>query len=170
MKMRQIKQLMLLSCVVLAVGCSSKYKSGGGSGSNDETTGGVGDRSHFYGQHVTAEQEARLLNQDTYYLGYDQYVVSPEDKLAIYANAKKLMENPNLKARVEGHTDERGSHEYNIGLGERRARAVAAILAMKGVPDNQIRTLSYGKEKPASLGHSEDSWGQNRRAMIVYED
>ena len=163
-----LRQFVICACVLFAVGCASK---GNRSGGADDSAGGggVGDVSRFYGEHVSADKEAELLSQDTYYFAYDQYEISPEDRLSIYAHAKKMLENPRAVARIEGHTDERGSREYNVALGERRAKAVANTLMMKGVPRNQIRTVSYGKEKPVALGHDEDSWKENRRAIIFYE-
>jgi peptidoglycan-associated lipoprotein len=71
--------------------------------------------------------------------------------------------------RIDGHTDERGSREYNIGLGERRANAVRNVMVLKGVSEDRIVTVSYGKEKPIALGHAEESWQQNRRAEFAYE-
>ena len=77
--------------------------------------------------------------------------------------------HPNAQVRVEGHTDERGSREYNVTLGERRAQTIAKFLIMKGVNPAQVHVVSYGKEKPADLGHDEAAWANNRRAVIVYE-
>jgi peptidoglycan-associated lipoprotein len=163
-----LKRIIICACVMLAAGCASKGARNG-SDSDEIASGGIGDSTRFYGEHVSADKEASLLSQDTYYFGYDLYDISPEDRLSIYAHAKKMIENPRMVARIEGHTDERGSREYNVALGERRAKAVANTLMMKGVPHHQIRTVSYGKEKPAALGHDESSWKENRRAIIVYE-
>ncbi|HRE32145.1 MAG TPA: OmpA family protein, partial [Candidatus Berkiella sp.] len=87
-----------------------------------------------------------------------------------YAHAEFLKNNPNHHVRVEGHADEHGSREYNIALGERRARTIANALMSQGVAPHQIATVSYGKEKPEAMGHSEDAYRLNRRAVIVYEN
>ncbi len=163
-----LKRIMICACLILATGCASKGARGG-SDADEMASRGIGDVNRFYGEPVSAEKEANLLSQDTYYFGYDLYDISPEDRLSVYAHAKKMIENPRKIVRIEGHTDERGSREYNVALGERRAKAVANILMMKGVPHHQIHTLSYGKEKPAALGHDESAWKENRRAVIVYE-
>jgi peptidoglycan-associated lipoprotein len=164
-----LKRIIMCACVIFAAGCASKGARGGGEADDAVAGSGIGDTSRFYGEHVSADKEAELLSQDTYYFGYNLYDLTPEDRLSIYAHAKKMIEHPGMKARIEAHTDERGSREYNVALGERRAKAVANTLMMKGVPHNQIRTVSYGKEKPAALGHDEASWKENRRAIIVYE-
>jgi len=84
------------------------------------------------------------------------------------AHARQLQQNPNLRVRLEGHADERGSREYNIALGERRAQAVRQVLQLQGASSTQLSTVSYGEERPKSLGHDETSWAQNRRVELVY--
>jgi peptidoglycan-associated lipoprotein len=81
-----------------------------------------------------------------------------------------LSAKPDLSVRLEGHADERGSREYNIGLGERRAQAVRQVLMLQGVPATQITTVSYGEERPAVAGSSEEAWERNRRVEIVYSE
>ncbi len=97
---------------------------------------------------------------------YDEAVLTAEDKLALNAAAEKLKTNPSSKIQVVGHTDERGSIEYNLALGERRAQAVREYLNSMGVSGGQITTMSMGEEQPVSDGHDEASWGQNRRANV----
>jgi peptidoglycan-associated lipoprotein len=109
------------------------------------------------------------LAKQTLYFDFDRYDLSEENKLVVLAHAKKLLENPKMKVRIEGHADERGSREYNIGLSERRAKAASRLMAMKGVPEEQVVIVAYGKEKPQALGHDEASWEMNRRDEIVYE-
>jgi peptidoglycan-associated lipoprotein len=130
---------------------------------------GVGDTMRFYGSDVSPAEEKALLAKRTYYFSYDGFDVNDEDTLSVYAHAKRLINGKRAHVRVEGHTDERGSREYNVALGERRANAVANILMLKGVPQDQISVVSYGKEKPAVAGHDESAWSQNRRAVIIYE-
>ncbi len=162
-----LKTLVTVSLVLGAVGCAKKGQSGGAGGAGSDC--GVGDSMRFYGCEVTAEQKRAWLAQNTYLFGYDRFDLNDEDMMSVYAHAEKLITSPKKQIRVEGHTDERGSREYNIALGERRAKAVANILMLKGVPQNQISIVSYGKEKPVAMGHDESSWGQNRRAVIIYE-
>jgi len=86
----------------------------------------------------------------------------------VAAHAKYLAGHPGTRVRLEGHTDERGSREYNIGLGERRAQSVRRALLLQGAADAQISTVSYGEERPAAPGHDEAAWAKNRRVEIVY--
>lgn len=158
------KIVVVLSIMLGVVGCAScksaKHK-------GDEF--GVGNAMQFYGENITPAQERELLNQKVIYFGFDRFDITPENKLIILAHTKKMLQNSNLRIRIDGHTDERGSREYNIGLGERRANAVRQVMALKGVAEDRIITVSYGKEKPIALGHSEESWQQNRRAELAYE-
>ena len=150
------------------IGCASCGKST--CGKNGLKGLGIGDTYSFYGEELTADQERDLLAKDKIYFDFDCFDITPEYKLIVYAHAKKLLEHPNLKIRIDGHTDERGSREYNIGLSERRAKAVAKVLALKGVAEDRIITVSYGKEKPVAFGHYEGAWSLNRRAEINYEN
>jgi peptidoglycan-associated lipoprotein len=86
----------------------------------------------------------------------------------VAAHAKYLAKMGGMKVRLEGHTDERGSREYNIGLGERRAQAVRRALLLQGAAEGQISTVSYGEERPAAAGSDEGAWAKNRRVEIVY--
>lgn len=129
----------------------------------------VGDVRQFYGVDMTPEHEKELMAQRVYYFDFDRYNVHDQDVASVYAHAKRLLESPHKRVRLEGHTDKLGSREYNIALGERRADSVADILMLKGVPQEQISVVSYGKEKPVVLGDSEEARSQNRRVAIVYE-
>ena len=97
-----------------------------------------------------------------------QYNINYEFTKALDEHAKFLISHPSFNIVIEGHADERGTPEYNISLGERRALAVKAYLQGRGVAASQISIMSYGKEKPAVLGHDEASYSKNRRAVIVY--
>jgi peptidoglycan-associated lipoprotein len=112
--------------------------------------------------------EQRLLAQTVIYFDFDRADIRPEFTEVIAAHARKLAASPGLKARLEGHTDERGSREYNIGLGERRAQSVRRALLLQSVGDGQLTTVSYGEERPAAEGHDEGAWAKNRRVEIVY--
>jgi peptidoglycan-associated lipoprotein len=91
-----------------------------------------------------------------------------EFKPLVQAHARYLVEHPSTRLTVQGHTDERGSAEYNLALGQRRSDSVKQAMNVLGASDKQIDTVSFGKEKPKALGHDEDSWAQNRRTDIVY--
>jgi peptidoglycan-associated lipoprotein len=104
-----------------------------------------------------------------FYFAYDSSEVKPSDRPIIAAHAQYLAKHPNVTVVVEGNTDERGSREYNIGLGERRAEAVRRLLLFQGATDKQIQTISYGEERPVALGHNEAAWKQNRRVELVYK-
>ena len=102
------------------------------------------------------------------YFDFDSAEIKGEGTDIVAAHAKYLAANPATRVRLEGHTDERGSREYNIGLGERRAQAVRRALLLQGAADTQISTVSYGEERPAVAGHDETAWAKNRRVEIVY--
>ena len=102
------------------------------------------------------------------YFDYDRAEIKPEFLPVVTAHAKYLNGNTARKARLEGHTDERGSREYNIGLGERRSQAVRRALLLQGVAESQITTVSYGEERPATQGGDEAAYSRNRRVEMVY--
>jgi peptidoglycan-associated lipoprotein len=108
------------------------------------------------------------LDTKTIYFDFDSSQIKPEFTAVIAAHAKYLTGNGSIRVRLEGNTDERGTREYNIGLGERRAQAVRQALMLQGVADAQITTVSYGEERPAVTGHTEEAWSKNRRVEIVY--
>jgi peptidoglycan-associated lipoprotein len=116
---------------------------------------------------ATAGPQASAKNR-TVYFDYDQDSIKAEYRQVIADNGKYLAANPTAKVRLEGHTDERGSREYNIGLGERRAQAVKQALLLQGAGASQLSTVSYGEERPAATGSDEESWGLNRRVEIVF--
>jgi peptidoglycan-associated lipoprotein len=109
------------------------------------------------------------LSQHSVYFDFDNSDIKPEGQSVIANWARYLSAHPTLRARLEGNCDERGTREYNIGLGERRANAVATALEAKGVAAAQLTIVSYGKERPVALGHDEASWAQNRRVDIVQQ-
>jgi peptidoglycan-associated lipoprotein len=102
------------------------------------------------------------------YFSFDSAEVLPESRTIIEANARKLTKNTRTLTQLEGHTDERGSREYNIALGERRANAVRQAMIAMGVAPQQIRVMSYGEERPAAAGSDEQSYALNRRVEIMY--
>lgn len=109
-----------------------------------------------------------LLSQRIIYFAYDSSEVRDEDLSVVEAHARYLLNTPSAGILLEGHADERGSREYNVALGERRALAVTQIIQLLGVPTSQIRTVSYGEERPAVDGSNESAWAQNRRVELLY--
>ena len=110
----------------------------------------------------------RAPSERVIYFEYDSDDVLPEYVPLVNAHAAFLSANPRRSVILEGHADERGSSEYNIGLGEQRARAIARLIALQGVSEGQLQVLSYGEEKPADPGHDEAAWQRNRRVEINY--
>lgn len=115
------------------------------------------------------KEQAALREVRTFYFDFDQTIVKTDARAALAAHAAFLAANPSSKILLEGHCDERGTKEYNIALGEGRAKAVARFLVVNGVSDSQIETISYGEERPAVSGHNESAWAKNRRAYIEYK-
>ncbi len=113
---------------------------------------------------------ASPLAQRTIYFDFDSSVVKPEFQDMLKAHAAYLVDHPGRRLILEGHTDERGTREYNLGLGERRALAVKRALVLLGVPAERIETVSYGEERPAAEGHDESAWRLNRRVELVYPE
>ena len=109
-----------------------------------------------------------LLAQRSIYYDFDRYDIGDEFVPLIEAHANFLLEHPELKVIVQGNCDDRGSREYNLALGQRRAESVKRAMALLGVSDDQIESVSFGAEKPVAFGQDEESWSQNRRSDIVY--
>ncbi|MEQ1637648.1 MAG: peptidoglycan-associated lipoprotein Pal [Methylococcales bacterium] len=171
---------------ILITGCSSTDEKDAGftdenaAGSGVETSG-TGDGS-LSGSELGGSNGANGLGSDgmggasggpngtkTIYFMYDSSQVMEEFVPVIEAHARSLKSNPGQHIIVEGHADERGSREYNIALGEQRAKSVARMLTMQGARDSQVEVVSYGEEKPASSGHDESAWQLNRRAELDYQ-
>ncbi len=123
------------------------------------TTGAQpGSQQHF---------ERALNGQNVIYFDTDKYDIDSADQAALRQQAQYFQQYPALTFTVEGHTDERGTREYNLALGERRANAAKNYLVGLGIPESRIRVLSFGKERPVALGSDESAWAQNRRAVSV---
>lgn len=130
------------------------------------TTSGVAGPGGFARESL--EDPASPLANRIIYFEYDKSEVRPEGMALLESHGMYLSMYPDVKITLEGHADERGSREYNIALGERRAQAVRRLLLLQGAADAQIETVSYGEERPVALGHDESSWERNRRVEIVY--
>jgi peptidoglycan-associated lipoprotein len=108
------------------------------------------------------------LSKRSIYYDFDAYNIKEEFQSVVEAHGKFLLEHKTTKMRVEGNCDERGSREYNLALGQRRADSVKRALTLLGVPGKQIETVSFGSEKPKAMGHDEDAWAEDRRSDLVY--
>ena len=109
-----------------------------------------------------------ILSKRSIYYDYDKFDVRDEYRPLVEAHAKYLRDNPGTKILIQGNTDERGSREYNVGLGQRRSDGVKRMLILLGAKENQIESVSLGEEKPQAEGHNEDAWSKNRRSDILY--
>jgi len=110
-----------------------------------------------------------LLSERLVYFAFDRDEVKPEFMDMLEEHAAYLAANPGAELRLEGHTDERGTREYNLGLGERRAKAVERVLTLNGASSDQVEIISYGEEMPVAFGQNEEAWAENRRVELVYE-
>jgi peptidoglycan-associated lipoprotein len=187
--MKRYLMVMLAALAVALAGCSTSGGSkqlnpalldhpsvGGGGGVAVATEGGdTGAEGHTTVQSVVASQDlsgpdggppaslGRVILFD-----FDSYVIKPEYQDLIEQHARFLQAHHDSNVSLEGHTDERGSREYNLSLGQKRAEAVRRALTLAGASDSQLEAVSFGKEKPAAEGHDESAWSQNRRVELRY--
>jgi len=122
----------------------------------------------FDGRPLNSSESSDPMDRWVVYFDFDSSSVSSENNAMLGAHAAYLIDHPELSLRLEGYSDERGTREYNIGLGDRRAQAVLDVLTLQGAPGHQIKTVSYGEESPEALGHNEEAWRLNRRVVLVY--
>ena len=165
----------LLAAAVFTVTACSKSSTRDGATSTASTTApssGPSTTSQSSGGGITvspleaAAAEAR--KKLVVYFDYDQAEIKPEFNEMLAAHGQYLAKNAAVTLRLEGNTDERGSREYNIGLGERRAQSVRRVLMLQGAAANQLTTVSYGEERPVATGSTEEAWRLNRRVDLVY--
>ncbi|KAA0875120.1 peptidoglycan-associated lipoprotein Pal [Nitrincola tapanii] len=161
------KALALAAVMAFAAGCSSK------SAKTDSDSMGAGADASAYGAGQGAgvgagSWEAVANLRTVFYFDFDRAVVRQEGFSDLEGHARYLAANPSAAVRLEGHADERGTREYNMALGERRAKAVERLLVVNGVQARQIETISYGEERPAVTGNHEGAWSQNRRVELKY--
>ncbi|MBY0543920.1 MAG: OmpA family protein [Gammaproteobacteria bacterium] len=167
MKLANISKVMALSAMALLLAACSSNKNQAPEGAYaGAQTAGLGNNEPF----VSADYMAKTLgvNKNTVYFDYDKTFVKSDYGYLIQANANYLKSHPSAKVRLEGNTDPTGSREYNIGLGQRRADQVAQQLELQGVSSQQLITVSYGQERPAILGDSQQAYQADRRVDIVY--
>lgn len=156
--MLRIKYLSLIAAVALIAACDTTPKDGSGAG-------GAGQTSIRPGSQEDLAQNVG----DRIFFGTDRSDLSTEARATLGRQAGWLKTYPNVTVTIEGHADERGTREYNLALGERRATAVKNYLLAQGIQNGRVKTISYGKERPAVLGSDESSWAQNRRGVTTVD-
>jgi peptidoglycan-associated lipoprotein len=157
----RIKYLSLIAAVALVAACESAPKdAGNAAGTGTQQTSSIRPGS----------QEDLVVNVgDRVFFGFDRYDLAPEARATLDRQASWLKQYPNVTVTIEGHADERGTREYNLALGERRANSVKNYLVAGGINPSRVKVISYGKEKPAVLGSNEAAWAQNRRGVTVVD-
>lgn len=173
--LRRMMVLLLVTAALTLGACASKHPKAEapaapgaanagaeGAGANNPNAAGGGADDEVAGP------QAGLLAVRVVYFDFDSAEIKGQGTDVVAVHAKYLAAHSSARVRLEGHTDERGSREYNIGLGERRAQSVRRALLLQGAADAQISTVSYGEERPAVPGHDEAAWAKNRRVEIVY--
>ena len=174
------RYLMVAALAAVLAGCGSKVKLDPpiqGSGADASATTGQGATGQGAGQSTVTQVQAGPAGADAagpagvgrvIYFDFDSFTVKPEFQPLVDQHARFLQSNRGRSVAVEGHTDERGSREYNLALGQKRAEAVRRALTLVGATDAQIEAVSFGEEKPAVAGATEDAYSQNRRVEIRY--
>lgn len=154
--------LALVSSLFILAACSADS-------TGDGSASGKGGAAANLGGPYAAGSSGEIANNvsDRVFFGYDSSVLTSEAQIVLDSQAAWLKDNTSTNVTLEGHADERGTREYNIALGERRAAAAKSYLVGAGVAESRISTVSYGKERPAVVGNDESSWSQNRRAVTV---
>lgn len=155
-----LKTFLGLGVLLLLFGCQSTPEDEAGSGAE---TSGAETSGAALGAGLDGGSSANII-----YFEYNSSAIDSDSAAKVEAHAKHLEDNPGIQVRLEGHCDERGTREYNLALGEQRAKAVARMVKLLGVDKSRIETVSFGEEKPADESHDESAWQQNRRVVIVY--
>jgi peptidoglycan-associated lipoprotein len=153
----------LLGALVMLTACSSTPQEPPPGPAGPPGGPGIGSRSIVPG----SQQDLEASAGDRVFFAFDRADISPEARQILARQADWLRRYPNVTVAIEGHCDERGTREYNLALGERRAQAAKNVLVASGISASRISTISYGKERPAVVGSSEESYAQNRRAVTV---
>lgn len=185
MKTMQLMMLPLLAGALIMTGCANRKPvtptiTDGGLSNNTPSisvdTQGLSEDAALAAQSLTGasakgvtEANKAFLAKRVVHFDYDSSELSSTDLQTLQAHAQFLMANANSRVALTGHTDERGTREYNMALGERRAKAVESFLVTTGVSPTQLEAVSYGKEMPVATGHTEAAWKENRRVEINYE-
>ncbi|MDE2388579.1 MAG: peptidoglycan-associated lipoprotein Pal [Betaproteobacteria bacterium] len=171
-----MRKLLGVSLIVLLSACASQTTqpevddlaagSGAGGGMSSSDLGGSGSgRSGYFSQ---LNDPNSILSQRSVYYDFDSYTVKSEYRELVSAHARFLRDNASASVILQGNTDDRGSREYNLALGQRRADSVKNMMTLAGARDAQIESVSLGEEKPRAIGQGEAAWSQNRRTDILY--
>jgi peptidoglycan-associated lipoprotein len=163
-----ISTVVLVATLALLAGCPSKPPEEPPPPPPTTDTSGVADAGAVVDDTASQGPSGELLSKRIIYFDFDRADIRADSQSVVAAHAQYLSRNPSQKVRLEGHADERGSREYNIGLGERRGQAVRRALLLQGVAELQLATVSYGEERPAVAGSDEQAYALNRRVEIVY--
>ena len=176
------KMIPALLAALLLTACGSTPKTESGAKIEDRTAGaGTSSTDGNAGKIQTITPEGvsgstlailkdpkSILSKRSIYFDFDSYVIKSEYQPLVEAHGKFLREHPELKVLIQGNADERGSREYNLALGQKRAEAVRKALTLLGAKDAQIEAVSLGEEKPKNAGHDEAAWAENRRGDVLY--
>lgn len=175
----RMRSLLMVAGMALALSaCSSKEEQvdvgqvqvGGYDSMTAGTLDGSGyDAANQYGPVPGSQQDLVVNIGDRVFFGYDRYDLNSDAQRILQAQANWMRQYPNVRITVEGHCDERGTREYNLALGERRANSVKSYLVSMGVEPSRVNVVSYGKERPAIVGSNAEAWAQNRRGVTVVE-
>ena len=174
---RIVKGLAVFSTVTILAACGGDEATKGTEGEETATpaqqsasasTSGSASSTGMGFEGNPLDDPASLLSNRIVFFGYDADQVNLQDRPVVEAHGRYLADNPNAAVTLEGHADERGSREYNIALGERRANSVRQLMTFLGANSAQIRVVSYGEERPVVDDHDESAWAANRRVEIIY--
>ena len=167
----RFKFLSLFAAVLLVSACSTASEesasAGGDGGVNATGTYPSGDAAKTAGTMMGTQEDLVVNVGDRVFFDFDKYSLKPDARQVLEKQAVWLNKYPQLTITIEGHADERGTREYNLALGERRANSTKDYLVALGVAASRIRTLSFGKERPVALGSNEAAWAQNRRSVTM---
>ncbi len=161
--------VVLMSVTIAACGGKKGVKDEGASVEDrGVSAAGTGTGVDAYGRPIGAGESGDMLGRRKVYFEFDSSALDDDSRMLVEAHANYLVNNPTVTLVLEGHADERGTREYNLALGERRALAVADLMGAMGVAGNRIQNVSYGEERPESVEHDESAWRLNRRVEILY--
>ncbi len=177
--MKKLRIALIGASLMTLVACSTTNPNGAdvtdgaatdanGGAVNGVVAGGAGDADNFGGNN-NGNVKAMQVGNQSYYFDFNKYDVHSDDVSSINVQAGYLATHNKGHILLAGNTDERGSREYNIALGNKRAQSVAQQLKAGGINDSQITSVSYGAEKPAAIGHDESAWSKNRRVDLTYQ-
>lgn len=169
--MKKAGLLIVMLGALLVAGCAGTAKDGPApvEDKSGADTQGAADKAGADARALAEAERAGLTSKTRIYFEFDSSSVDDEGRAIVEAHAAHLASNPGIRVTLEGHADERGTREYNLALGERRAQAVQKLMGALGVGANRVTTVSYGEEKPVDPDHNESAWRQNRRVEIIYQ-